>query len=74
MVTKNNSINMQVADSLPDDQRLNSIRRWLEEDLQIQNYRLEVASADASFRRYFRLLTDDKSLIIMDAPPEKRRL
>ena len=71
MVTDNNSINMQIEDSLPDDQRLDNIRRWLEEDLQIQNYQLEVASADASFRRYFRLLTDDKSLIIMDAPPEK---
>lgn len=71
MATENNSINMQVTGSLPDDQRLDSIRRWLEKDLQIHNYQLEVASADASFRRYFRLFTDNKSLIIMDAPPEK---
>lgn len=71
MTTENNSINRQVADLLPDDQRLDDIRRWIEEDLQIHNYQLEVASADASFRRYFRLLTDNKSLIIMDAPPEK---
>jgi aminoglycoside/choline kinase family phosphotransferase len=30
----------------------------------------EPASSDASFRRYFRIKSDDKSLIIMDAPPE----
>ena len=33
---------------------------------------LHLASADASFRRYFRVLgTDGDSYIIMDAPPEK---
>ncbi|MDD3529739.1 MAG: phosphotransferase [Gallionellaceae bacterium] len=31
---------------------------------------LEVASADASFRRYFRARTADASYIVMDAPPE----
>ena len=30
---------------------------------------LEVASADASFRRYFRALTADGGFIVMDAPP-----
>lgn len=32
---------------------------------------LEIASADASFRRYFRVVCQDqrKSLIVMDAPP-----
>jgi aminoglycoside/choline kinase family phosphotransferase len=29
------------------------------------------ASNDASFRRYFRVLVDDKSFIAMDAPPDK---
>jgi aminoglycoside/choline kinase family phosphotransferase len=33
---------------------------------------LEAASADASFRRYFRvLLPDQTTRIVMDAPPEK---
>ena len=30
---------------------------------------LQVASADASFRRYFRIHTDGASLIVVDAPP-----
>lgn len=32
---------------------------------------IEVASADASFRRYFRVAYQDGTLIVMDAPPEK---
>jgi len=32
---------------------------------------LEIASADASFRSYYRAFTRDRSLIIMDAPPEQ---
>ena len=31
---------------------------------------LRPASADASFRRYFRLDAGDRTLIVMDAPPE----
>ena len=48
---------------------------WL---LKIQNKKnftvqqMALASADASFRRYFRIQTDlGQSLIVMDAPPEK---
>ncbi len=33
--------------------------------------RLRLASADASFRRYFRIDSDHGSRIIMDAPPDK---
>ncbi|RBP50914.1 hypothetical protein DFR28_102330 [Arenicella xantha] len=33
--------------------------------------RLSVASADASFRRYFRVHTAQQSYILMDAPPDK---
>lgn len=35
---------------------------------------LEPASSDASFRRYFRLQTDDGTRILMDAPPEHEPL
>lgn len=36
------------------------------------NYSLEPASADASFRRYFRLsLPNEQTRIVMDAPPEQ---
>ena len=53
------------------DPRLTDIKKWIESSLTIQNYTIEIASADASFRRYFRLLSADDSWIIMDAPPEK---
>jgi N-acetylmuramate 1-kinase len=33
--------------------------------------RIEPASADASFRRYFRAFRGDDTLIVMDAPPDK---
>jgi len=55
------------------DTRQQLIIHWIENDLGYTNYSLEPASADASFRRYFRL--EDKingdSKIIMDSPPEK---
>lgn len=55
------------------DVRQQDIIQWIENDLGYKNYSLKPASADASFRRYFRL--EDKSngdsKIIMDAPPDK---
>ncbi len=54
-----------------DDHRLALIYKWVEADLNIKNFTIEVASADASFRRYFRLISGDNTWIIMDAPPEK---
>jgi aminoglycoside/choline kinase family phosphotransferase len=39
-----------------------------------ENFRIEVASSDASFRRYFRLHDSDTSLILMDASLEKTSL
>lgn len=57
------------------DERLEELRRWLTSvggkyDLKINT--LEVASADASFRRYFRLTGGEgKTFIVMDAPPAK---
>lgn len=53
------------------DARLEQIKHWLTSDLHIKLFKIEVASADASFRRYFRLTTDAGSQIIMDAPPDK---
>ena len=56
------------------DSRLQLIRDWLANDLELGPLRLEPASADASFRRYFRVFVDDRSLVVMDAPPDKEDL
>ncbi len=45
------------------------LENWLEEILNTQPFTLTTASADASFRRYFRVHLQDKTLIAMDAPP-----
>ena len=62
-------------------QRLQLLENWLKAQLpqlaqfpsQFRNQRftLSPASADASFRRYFRVHVDDRSLIAMDAPPQQ---
>ncbi len=50
--------------------RLQQIHIWLEKVLPDQPFSLAPASADASFRRYFRAtLADGSTRIIMDAPP-----
>lgn len=60
---------------LPTDDRLDRLRRWLHEGLGLRQGQLSVASADASFRRYFRWCpTAGDSLIVMDAPPEHESL
>jgi len=43
------------------------LRRWA--DKRFTDFRMIPASEDASFRRYFRVETGGKSLIVMDAPP-----
>lgn len=56
------------------DLRLELIRQWLETDCDLSDFVIEVASADASFRRYFRVRLNDnpvQSYIVMDAPPDK---
>lgn len=47
------------------------LERWLCRVFSSTPYSLEPASEDASFRRYFRLVTQEHSLIVMDAPPDK---
>ncbi|WJW75911.1 phosphotransferase [Thiohalobacter sp. IOR34] len=44
---------------------------WLSEVLGSSGFELSPASADASFRRYFRVRHPGGSHIVMDAPPEK---
>ena len=49
--------------------RKQQLEAWLNTVLSEQAFTLSVASADASFRRYFRVHLTDKTLIAMDAPP-----
>ncbi len=53
--------------------RLTQLKQWLEKLSEDTYSDLQPASADASFRQYFRVTNnkDNKSYIIMDAPPEK---
>ena len=53
------------------DARLRLIHEWLSRELHLPQARIEVASSDASFRRYFRVLGGETTYIVMDAPPEK---
>jgi N-acetylmuramate 1-kinase len=53
------------------DARLALIEDWLSRDLRLPPERIEPASSDASFRRYFRVFRDGTSLIVMDAPPPR---
>lgn len=52
------------------DRRLAALLAWVRRTGRcVSDWR--VASADASFRRYFRLWVGDQTVIAMDAPPEK---
>ena len=53
------------------DKRYEALNQWLVQELGLTDYEITPASADASFRRYFRVLHNDSSFIVMDAPPEK---
>jgi aminoglycoside/choline kinase family phosphotransferase len=50
-------------------ERLERLTTWTRQVLPAALDRLEPASADASFRRYFRAFTTSGSYIVMDAPP-----
>ena len=50
--------------------RLEQLKKWLQSS-DIGYDDIQPASADASFRRYFRINDKGKTYIVMDAPPEK---
>ena len=60
--------------NVADDPRLALLQRWVREDLGFEPAMIAPASADASFRRYFRVTRGDESFIVMDAPPGKEDL
>jgi aminoglycoside/choline kinase family phosphotransferase len=60
---------MEVLDA--SDSRLAQLTQWVREDLGMAGSSIAPASADASFRRYFRVTREADSYIVMDAPPDK---
>lgn len=53
------------------DPRLELLYAWLRRTVTEPVLDLQPASVDASFRRYFRAQLSDRTVIVMDAPPDK---
>ena len=53
------------------DLRLEFLTRWTQQVLGTEQLEIAPASADASFRRYFRIHNGHDTFIAMDAPPDK---
>lgn len=53
------------------DQRLDTLKAWLETFFDDADFIISKASDDASFRRYFRIERSNTTFIAMDAPPTK---
>ncbi|HTV79633.1 MAG TPA: phosphotransferase [Steroidobacteraceae bacterium] len=51
------------------DARFDLVTDWVTRELRLSPRRIEPASSDASFRRYFRVFHDGGTHIVMDAPP-----
>ena len=52
-------------------QREQSIQTWISSVLGSDQFETHFLAGDASFRRYARIHLDDKTYMLMDAPPEK---
>ncbi len=69
-----NSLTINKAGQAGSDPRIDQLLAWLSTlpaSLQLDAATLGPASSDASFRRYFRLNSGERTLIVMDAPPER---
>ncbi|MDH3317471.1 MAG: phosphotransferase [Gammaproteobacteria bacterium] len=53
------------------DKRFEALKEWTGRVVGAAGIDLRPASADASFRRYFRVKLGQESFIVMDAPPDK---
>lgn len=56
---------------MQDDERLVALSFWVQQVLTTDQLSCAPASADASFRRYFRFTQGAQTYIAMDAPPDK---
>ena len=52
-------------------QREQLIQNWLESVLETDQIEINFLAGDASFRRYARIVLNNKTFMLMDAPPEK---
>ncbi len=52
-------------------QREQLIQTWVQSVLGSDQFEINFLAGDASFRRYARIVLDHKTLMLMDAPPEK---
>ncbi len=59
----------EVVKGMSLDPRFEQLQTWLRTVAGIVDYEITPASADASFRRYFRVRYDATTRIVMDAPP-----
>ena len=59
------------ANVMIQDARLEQLTQWVQHLPGWEKAVLRPASADASFRRYFRAHTSEGTAICMDAPPDK---
>ncbi|HSS07900.1 MAG TPA: phosphotransferase [Rhodanobacteraceae bacterium] len=58
----------------PAPTRADALRRFAETALAATGLPIEPASADASFRSYWRVTAAERSYIVMDAPPDKENV
>ena len=53
------------------DNRIVALKQWCTRALGTDKFDVQPATADASFRRYFRIALGQQTFIVMDAPPDK---
>lgn len=71
MLKSHNSSLKAIGLPATSDTRLEQLQQWLAARFAASSFSLTPASADASFRRYFRVTVAGASWVAMDAPPER---
>ena len=71
MLKSHNSPERAIVLPTAADPRRDELANWLATQIPAATFSLEPASADASFRRYFRATAGGRSWIAMDAPPAR---
>lgn len=52
--------------------RFTLMHDWLKNSCQLDNIQIEPMTPDASFRRYYRITKENKTFVLMDAPPPEK--